>query len=104
MLFSFNHAQANQYLLSTNFGKLVARNMYLAIILESFLFLSSVNLINGVLYAFPRIVLKITKQGTFVDNMLLIYNGVCTKRTHSFSGIIAVSAQTSIYGQHIKSY
>ena len=47
---------------------------------------------------------KITKQGTFANKMVFISNGVCTKRTHSFSGIVNVSAQIIIDGQHTKSY
>ena len=69
-----------------------------------FLFVSSVNLINGVLPQPSGRFSEDHEKGTFVDKMLFIFNGVCIKRTHSFSGIVSVSAQIIIYGKHTKSY
>ena len=47
--------QSNQYFISTNCCLLlIAWNMYLEITLESFLFLSPANVINGVLHASQR--------------------------------------------------
>ena len=91
MLFSFNHMQANQYLLlSTNCClRLMEWKKYLAITLESFLFQSSINLINGVCYMNRERDRERERGGGggFLRGVIL------TRHTGSLPSILSVSAE-----------